>query len=143
MKFHPVSLQLFILEDDPLFQTMLKYLLKGDAELDLTFFEEGASCIARLRHQRPDIMILDYALPDIDGRQVLRAARSRYPDLPIIILSSTNAPDVIHQLFEDGAYDFIAKDSYTKPKLMRMLQHIKNYLRLKKENTLLKKRTGQ
>lgn len=142
MNPHFASLQLFVLEDDPLFQTMLKYLLKADADLELTFFGDGASCIARLRHHRPDIMILDYALPDIDGRQVLQAARSRYPDLPIIILSSTNAPDVIHQLFEDGAYDFIAKDSYTKPKLMRVLQHIKAYLRLEKENAALKRKAG-
>lgn len=136
-------LQLYVLEDDPLFQTMLKYLLRSDPDMQLTFFEEGASCVAQLRRKRPDIMILDYALPDIDGRQVLRQARSLYPELPIIILSGTNAAEVVHQLFEEGAYDFIAKDSYTKPKLMRVLQHIKAYLHLQRENVLLKKLPGK
>jgi len=138
---HLTALQLYILEDDPLFQTMLKYLLKRDPEVQLTFFGEGASCIAQLKSVRPDIMILDYALPDIDGREVLCKARYLYPDLPVIILSGTNSSNIVRQLFAEGAYDFIPKDSYTKPRLMRVLQHVKAYLRLEKENVGLKSRT--
>ena len=58
------------------------------------------------RHRDPDVVILDLALPKVDGLTVLERTN---PHAPVIVFSSTIRPDEVRRSFELGARDFIAK----------------------------------
>lgn len=58
------------------------------------------------RHRDPDVVILDLALPKVDGLTVLKQT---CPHPPVIVFSSSNRPDEIRRAFELGAREFIAK----------------------------------
>src|SRR5262249_62150867 len=61
----------------------------GGAGLEVELAPDGLSAIARLgREPRPAAIVLDYWLPNIDGLVVADYARSRYPGVPIIIVTS-------------------------------------------------------
>lgn len=55
---------------------------------DLVFATTGAEALAKLRDEKPDIMVLDMRLPDTNGVEVLRQVREKDENLPVIITTS-------------------------------------------------------
>jgi DNA-binding response OmpR family regulator len=55
---------------------------------DLVFATTGAEALAKLREEKPDIMVLDMRLPDTNGVEVLRQVREKDENLPVIITTS-------------------------------------------------------
>lgn len=69
----------------------------------------GVEGLARASHHRPDVVILDLTMPDLDGRDVLKGLRAAHPDVPVIILSGTRELDVVLELTRSGAFDYVTK----------------------------------
>lgn len=86
---------MLIVEDDARTARTLSQMLQEDGyDVELAF--DGANAIARLgREPRPDVLVVDYRLPHVDGMVVARYARSRYPELPVFVVSSY--PEVVLQ----------------------------------------------
>jgi two-component system response regulator MprA len=86
----PVSerMRVLIVEDDARTARTLSQMLEEDGyNVELSF--DGASAIARLgRDPAPDALVVDYRLPHVDGMVVARYARSRYPRIPVFVVSS-------------------------------------------------------
>jgi two-component system response regulator MprA len=82
-----------IVEDDARSaRTLGKMLVEDGFEVELAF--DGAGAIARLgRGAVPDVLVVDYRLPHVDGLAVAVYARSLRPGLPIVIL--TSYPEVV------------------------------------------------
>lgn len=103
-------MKILVVDDDrQLVRLMQSYLLQANYEV-LTAYE-GASALASIRHDRPDLVILDLMLPDRDGWDILRSVRSdeRIATLPIILLTARiEDTDKIIGL-ELGADDYITK----------------------------------
>ena len=104
------AMKILVVDDDrQLVRLMQSYLLQANYEV-LTAYE-GASALAAIRHDRPDLVILDLMLPDRDGWDILRSVRSdeRIATLPIILLTARiEDTDKIIGL-ELGADDYITK----------------------------------
>ena len=122
--------RIFITEDDLMYRKMLTYILKSDEEIDLHIFETGQACLDHLDLE-PDLIILDYTLPDWTGEEMLLNIRTIHNEQRVIILSGLNDPELIKNLFELGAYDYMVKDKLTKVRLQNAIKHIKTLLRLK------------
>jgi CheY-like chemotaxis protein len=77
-----------IVEDDaPTARTLAKMLVEDGFKIELAF--DGAGAIARLgRGNLPDVLVVDYRLPHVDGLAVAAYARSLNPVMPIIFLTS-------------------------------------------------------
>lgn len=103
-------MKILVVDDDrQLVRLMQSYLLQANYEV-LTAYE-GASALTAIRHDRPDLVILDLMLPDRDGWDILRSVRSdeRIATLPIILLTARiEDTDKIIGL-ELGADDYITK----------------------------------
>jgi two-component system KDP operon response regulator KdpE len=69
---------------------------------------DGASALARWDAARPDVVLLDLGLPDMDGARVIRAIR-RDSTTPIIVLSARGAEQVKVEALELGADDYVTK----------------------------------
>src|SRR2546423_579126 len=78
---------------------------------------------AAASHSAPhaDLLLLYLSLPGLSGLSALETFRQRHPELPIVVLSSTEDPRVVLQALEAGAMGFIPKSSPT-PVLLRALQ---------------------
>ena len=77
-------------------------------EIDVLGAGTGEAALDRVEHDRPDIVLLDIGLPDIDGFEVLRQVRA-FSDVPILMLSARDdAMDKVKGL-ELGADDYITK----------------------------------
>lgn len=76
---------------------------------------------------KPDLLLLDMQMPYYDGRQLCRIVRQdpHWRNLPIIFLSRSDRPDLIYQIYESGADDYLAKPVDELQLRSRLLSHLK------------------
>jgi len=69
----------------------------------------GAEAIARLRAEEFDVVLTDLRMPDLDGMDVLRAAREARQDVPVILFTAFGSIETAIQAIRQGAYDYVTK----------------------------------
>lgn len=131
------SIRVFIVEDDPVYQRLVKYVVEMDSDLEVYVFSTGRECLENLG-VKPDIVSLDYSLPDMNGEEVLRQIKAFDQDIAVVILSGQKDISTAVKLLRSGAFDYIIKDEETKERLHNALSHIKKEIRLKREVDTLK-----
>ena len=103
-----------IVEDDQLIAQM--YRMKLEAEgYDVDVAESGMNGIQMIEQTHPDLILLDYSLPDINGSAVLQEAR-RNPataEVPVIVLTNMDNDTVHDELTKWGVDDYIVKVDLT------------------------------
>ncbi len=134
-KFKPTCI--FVVEDDPMYQRMVKYVMELNPDHQVHVFSTGQECIQSL-HLNPSIVSLDYSLPDMTGEDVLKKIKNYNKDISIVILSSQQDVSTAVKLLREGAYDYITKDSETNDRLLHTISRIKQQDDLKEEVSSLK-----
>ena len=69
------SSKIFIVEDDPMYGRVLSYHLSQNPDNHVELFLTGKDCILNM-YQKPDIITLDYSLPDLSGFKVLQKIKN-------------------------------------------------------------------
>jgi len=105
-------MKILAVDDHELFRTGLRHLLYGIAE-DMDYKGVGSvnEAIALQGEFGPDLMLLDYFLPEIKGDIALAKIRQSFPGVAVVILSSLDEPLLIRRTIELGAAGFIPKSS--------------------------------
>ncbi len=137
---HPSKI--FIVEDDPVYGHILTYHLKQNPDNQVELFTTGKEILANLRH-KPDIITLDYTLPDMLGIKVLQKIKEQLPDVPIIIISGQEDISTAVELLKAGAYDYIVKNDETKNRLWHTVKNASEQLKLRREVQSLRYEVGQ
>jgi DNA-binding response OmpR family regulator len=107
---------ILLVEDDRALAGVVQEALAA-AGHQVTLAVDGAAALATAA---PDLVLLDLALPDMDGREVCRTLRGRRPDLPIIIVSASGAEIDRVLGFELGADDYLVKPFSVRELLARI-----------------------
>jgi two-component system KDP operon response regulator KdpE len=104
---HPDALKVLVVDDE---QPMRRLLLMGLGTQGYEILEapDGKAALDLLA-KRPDLIILDLGLPDIEGLELLRLIRSRNESIPIIVLSSRDDEPGKIQALDLGADDYLTK----------------------------------
>lgn len=106
-------MKILLADDHALFREGLRYVLAGLAE-DVEVFEvkDGSEALAFIAAGRElDLVLLDLAMPGMDGFAGLRAVRARLPSVPIVILAASENSADIRAALNGGAMGFIPKSS--------------------------------
>jgi two-component system, NtrC family, response regulator AtoC len=128
---------IFILEDNTLYAQVLKKKLVAE-RYHVRVFYNGRDCLAELDNEKPDVLTLDYTLPDISGHDAFKEIRKRSPDTNIIIISAQESINTAIELMKNGAYDYIVKAPDTRERLCNIIKNIQKSDLLQKENIRLK-----
>ena len=142
MNYVPENIRIFVVEDDPLYMKLVRYIAELNPDHAVHTFEDGKSCLANL-HENPKIVILDYTLPDVTGKEVLTAIKKYNPDIQVIVVSSQESINTAVELLKHGAYDYITKDNETKDRLHNAINNAKRVDSLTTEITALKEELNQ
>lgn len=100
--------RVLVVDDEPDITRLLEVVLAREG-FGVETARTGTEALARLRQQRPDLMILDVMLPDIDGLAVLRLVRADDPQLPILMLTARGSTADQVQGLRGGADDYVVK----------------------------------
>ncbi len=129
--------KIFVVEDDMWYSKYLNHQLSLNPEYEVKVFNDAKSFLAAM-HELPDIITLDYNLPDMNGSEILKKIKSISPDTNVIIISGQEDIQTAINLLKDGAYDYITKDDNTKNRIFNIISHIRDNIGLQKELNLLR-----
>ncbi len=128
--------RIFIVEDNDLYAKVLKRQLEND-QFEVFVFYNGRDCLDNL-DKSPDVITLDYTLPDMNGDLILNEIKKRMPSVHVIIISGQNDINTAVSLLKSGAYDYLTKGPDTREKLSNTIHNIYQSDQLRMENENLK-----
>jgi DNA-binding NtrC family response regulator len=114
---------IFIVEDNSVYNKLVVNHLRSHKLIRTESFLSGEECLKNI-DRKPDIIIQDYLLEGINGIDVLKATRKKYPQTEFIFLSGQDNIEVAINSIKFGAYDYIVKDQYALTKLTDKINKI-------------------
>ncbi len=133
---------IFIVEDDPWYGEILEYHLSLNPDYQVTRFTSGEDCLSNL-HKKPNLVTIDYSLPDTTGADLFKHIREVNPDVPVIVISGQEDISTAVDLLKMGISDYLVKDDNTKDLLWNAVIRIRENQSLKKEVEHLREELGQ
>jgi len=103
--------KILIVDDDAEIVELITEVLARDGRFDVKTAASGYEAGISTQQFRPDLILLDYMLPDVNGNVVCQTIRNNpeFENIKIIIVSGVIKQDEIEQLLKSGAQDFIKK----------------------------------
>lgn len=123
---------IFVVEDDPAYARFLRYVLELNPDYEVTFFSTGQELIKNLL-KKPDIITLDYSLPDVSGERLLAAVLESSPGTAVIIISAQEKIGTAVELLKAGAFDYISKDEDARNRILNSIQNARRQRSLARE----------
>jgi len=119
-----IPFTIFIVEDDPWYGQLLQYHLSLNPVDQVHLWTSGQECLQHM-HLQPDVVTIDFSLPDISGDKLLLQLKQRWPEVPVIVISAQNKIATAVQLLKLGAADYLIKDDNTKDLLWNTVQRLR------------------
>ena len=107
----PEPARVLLVEDNQVFREALELLLglRPDVEV-VASVGDGTEVVAAARRHEPDVVLMDYRLPGLDGVQATTALRAACPDVAVVCLTASANAREIEALYEAGAVECLTKD---------------------------------
>ncbi len=137
MKMAETHLKIFVVEDDEWYNRLLVHTLSLNADYEIRSFNTAAGFLEAL-HEAPDIVTLDYRLPDMNGLDLLKKIREENSEVQVILISEQKDIETVVSLLKLGVFDYLVKTNDIRDRLLFTVQNIRNGIGLKREITSLR-----
>jgi two-component system KDP operon response regulator KdpE len=131
-----VPLKVLVIDDEPPIRKLLRMGLSTQGYEALE--APNGKVALELLERRPDLVILDLGLPDIDGIELLRMIRGRNEHVPIVVLSSRGDEAGKVQALDLGADDYLTKPFGMEELLARMRAALRHQLQIQGERPIFR-----
>ncbi len=118
--------RILIVDDEKMIRWSLKASL-GEAGYEVEEADEGAAALEAFSREAPDLVILDYRLPDRTGLEVLKSIRALSPDVPVLLLTAHASLAGAVAAVREGAHDYLAKPYEVDDLLVRVERALEAY----------------
>ncbi|MFC9455306.1 response regulator [Streptomyces sp. NPDC058430] len=105
-------IRVLLVDDDPLVRAGLSFMLGGASDIEIVGQAgDGSEVPALAAETRPDVVLMDIRMPDVDGLAATEALRA-HPDAPeVIVLTTFHADEQVLRALRAGAAGFVLKDT--------------------------------
>ena len=115
----PLPLTVLVVDDDPLVRRMGSRLLRRLVKRVIEA-EDGEQALAHLEEESVDLILTDLSMPRMNGIELAHAVRARWPDIPLVLVTAFDTPEV-HALLEEGVFSGFLPKPTPLPKLREQL----------------------
>ncbi len=113
-----------VVDDSAIDRHLAAEYLKEDEGLIVRFAADGAEALASMEQEVPDLVVTDLFMPKVDGLELVAAARSRHPLVPVILMTSKGSEETVVQALQQGAASYVPKHTLAR----RLLSTVRNVL---------------
>lgn len=121
------------IDDEPRFRESLRNYLE-DYDYQVIEAENGRVGLTIFAERKPDLVLVDLRMPEVDGLEVLKGVRDGSPDTPIIVVSGTGLISDVAEALRLGAWDYLFKPIEDLSVLGHAIQNCLERARLIREN---------
>lgn len=132
------TFKIFVLEDDEWYNKLLVHSISMNPDYEVKGFHTASDFYSRMV-EKPDVVTIDYRLPDSNGSEVLEKIKQHLPDTEVVVISEQENIETAINLLKQGAYDYLVKDKNIRDRLLAVLQNIQSKSTLKSRITSLEK----
>ena len=106
------SMKILIADDHPVVREGLSAMLSRQPDIEVVGeAENGRECVEKTRKLRPDIVLMDLRMPEMDGVEAMRQIAATNPEVRFIVLTTYDNDEYIFKGIEAGARAYLLKDS--------------------------------
>lgn len=116
--------KVYVCDDDPVILMMVNRILGRSHDVVTSQTREGL--LEKIAEQKPDIILLDYLMPEGDGLELITLLRDKgyYPEIPVVIVTGDYDAELVLKCAEEGVEDFIQKPFVPEELINRVQQVI-------------------
>lgn len=129
--------RVLIVDDEPDMLSMLRTVFEKKLECEVSTARSGLIAMQQLPEYRPDVVVTDIKMPDLDGLQLLTKIREHDRTISIVIMTGYGTIDMAVQALKDGAYDFLEKP-FERDHIVRVVKNCLERTSLLRTNESLK-----
>lgn len=133
---HPFKV--FVVEDNEWYNKLLVHSISLNPDYEVASFFSGKDFLDHLK-EKPDVVTLDFLLPDMDGAAILKKIKDFNEEIEVIIISEQDDIETAIDLLKSGAYDYIVKTKDIRNRLLNTINNISKNHSLKAQIKTLKK----
>jgi DNA-binding NarL/FixJ family response regulator len=135
-------IRVFIVDDHPLVQEGMRSLLGHEKDIELCGYAmTAASCLGFFLNNTADVLLMDIELPDMNGIELCKEIKAKYPGVMVLGLSTFNQGSYVTRMMENGASGYVVKNA-DKKELLEAIHEVnkgKTYLSFEAGLALRKK----
>ncbi|MHB8810773.1 MAG: sigma-54-dependent transcriptional regulator [Desulfobulbaceae bacterium] len=128
-----------IVDDEPDMLQMLKLVVARQCDCDVILASTGLMALKELESNRPDVVVTDIKMPDLDGLHLLKEISELDNTISVIIMTGYGTIEMAVQALKDGAYDFLQKP-FDKDHIVRVIRYCLERTRLLRANRKLQEK---
>lgn len=111
MEARTQPIRILLVEDNDVFRQALELLLGLQEGLDVVgAVAEGTAVVEACRELTPDVVVMDFRLPGMDGVEATTAVRTEFPEIAVVCLTASASPRELEALGAAGAVACLRKD---------------------------------
>lgn len=109
-KLVKIDRRILLVEDSPAHLTICEEAIRSQSpSYAIEITETAQTALDKLATEAFDVVVMDYHLPDMPGRNFLAAIRNLHPNLPIIVITGIDSPELALEVLRGGASDYLPK----------------------------------
>lgn len=107
-----MTIRVLLADDHAMMRDGLKALLSASPDISVVAeVSNGGDAVRRAQELKPDVVLMDIAMPDLNGIEAARMLRDRCPETRVVILSMHSSSEHVFRAFEAGAAGYLLKES--------------------------------
>jgi two-component system response regulator AtoC len=123
------AFRVVVVEDNEWYNKLLVHSLSLNPDFEVESYSCGKDFLEHITHN-PDVVTLDYRLPDMNGDALLKKIKAYNEDIEVIVISEQENVATAVALLQAGAYDYIVKAKDIRDRLLNTVQHIRKKQKL-------------
>lgn len=102
-------IKVLIADDQELIRDSLRIVLSGNPDFSVNTAANGIEVVRSVRRDKPDVILMDIRMPEMDGVQCTQIIKENYPEIKIIILTTFDDDEYIFSALKHGASGYLLK----------------------------------
>ena len=101
--------RILLVDDAAFIRRVMRSILEQNGYIDIEEAQNGLEAIEKYQKRRPDLVILDIVMPEMDGIECLKELKKIDPDANAIMCSTVEDPKTVAEVYNLGVRDFVVK----------------------------------